>query len=153
MPLNLTKTAPKPAAPAKTEPQVVTANPEVDELAELLDWQAKQAKSPKLARLGELKKKFSEQAMKEGEDDPDAPVMIQGQRYILKYGAQSKDRFIKDREKLAEYVEDGVLFDIASFPIGKVDDLLSGAQKKDVFGINRGARTLTIEGKPVPKGG
>jgi len=133
MPLNLTK---KP----EDATQSAALADEVEEFAKLLAWEAKQKKNPNVVRLKALKDKFQKLANETAEDQ-DHEVTFQGTTQEVIYGANSRDRFVENREKLIEFVGLETALEIATFGVTKVDDLLTGAQKKEVFGVNRGNRT------------
>ena len=154
MPLIL-KTKPKEVVQT---PQIVEEDivapiyPEVDELVQLLDWAAKQKKDKRYARLADLKKKFDTAANKD-DLDPDARVIFLGVKSLLDYGPKSNDRYIKDKDKLLEFLEPDVIFSIANFNLGDLDKLLTGVQKKGVLDTVRGSRSQSIKTRPVPEEG
>lgn len=163
MPVNINLNKPKGGASAKllaeqkNAPQVAeqevaeeqlaepTLNEEVDELAALLEWEAKQKKSAKMTRLKDLKKKFADLAAHE-DYDPDETVTFTGLKNRLEFGKQSNSRSLKDGaiEKFANEIGEEAFIEVASIPLSAIDDYIAKKDQPDYLDYSRGSRTMKV---------
>src|SRR5687768_7344074 len=120
-----------PVAAQAVEPEInIAIDPEVDEFATLMAWNDRHKKNAKFKRLEELAKKFKAQ-LNSDDYDADLEVRIEGEAHVIIGGAKSNDRFVEHKERLIELIGPEVATDIAEFGVGKVDELLTGEQKKE----------------------
>ena len=118
---------------------------EVDELATLMEWAAKQAKSAKMTRLADLKKKFAALAADE-ELDPDEVVTFKGTKNRLEFGKKSNSRSLKEGalEKFANEVGEESFLQVASIPLSAIDDYIAKKDQPDYIDYSRGSRSMKV---------
>lgn len=127
-------------AATQTETPIATL---VDELADLLAWEAEQKKDARFQRIKELKKLFEDKANEAPDDDI---VQFVGAEHTLQYGKKSVSRFIVEggKEKILEMIGAETFLEIASIKLSDVDAYLTPKQKEQVLGFERGGRSLKV---------
>lgn len=145
------KTAAKPVAAQEAETKF---DPEVDELAALEAWAAKQKKDPKAVRLAELKKKFAERVAAEFDDEPEKEdIVYEGEKNRLKFGKRAVTREVtpEGKEKFANKVGEEAFLEVAQVPLGAIDKYIPKIEQGDYLVTGWGSRTSKIEAKLVEK--
>ena len=129
----------------------VTFDPLVDELADLMAWDAKQKKDAKAVRLAELKKLFAEKAKAVDNDEPE--VVFEGEKNRYTFGAPSKVRTItvEGKEKFANKVGEEAFLECASIALGDLDKYIPLVEQDDYLIKSLGARSGKLEAKIVAK--
>lgn len=128
----------------QTEADTISA--EVDELAQLMAWEAKQKKDARYLRIKELKDKFAARAETQTENDeasPDEKIVFVGQNALYELGPQSHERRLtpEGKVKFAEKVGQEAFFEVATVGIGVIDKYVPEIEQDEYFERSRGSRS------------
>lgn len=122
----------------------------VDEFGDLMAWDTefKKTNATRIARLAELKKLMSDLAPPTADDDQ-KDIVVEGDRYDLVLGAKSKNREIADMAGVMKKVTRDVFLELCTFPLGKLDELLTKPQRDKVLKETREARSFKVRERPA----
>lgn len=127
-------------------------DPRVDELAELLAWEAKMKKDAKALRLAELKKEFAALANSEDHADEEE-VVFEGEKNRYKFGKPSDVRTVtvEGKELFANKVGEKAFLECATIALKDIDQYIPKAEQKEYLEYSTGSRTGKVEAKVVAK--
>jgi hypothetical protein len=119
---------------------------EVDELATLMAWAAKQKKDPRTVRLAELMKKFKEIANNE-DHAGDETVVFAGEKFRYSFGKPSQEREVTEegKEKFANKVGEKAFLEVVTVPLGAIDKYIPKVDQDEYLDYSTGARTGKME--------
>ena len=114
--------------------------PEVDELAELLEWESSIKKDTRSKRLAELKKKF-QSALDDysGEEEYE----LHGSEHVIQMGKKSNTTKITDKSGIKDMLGEDTFFEIVAVPVTPLKDYLTKKQLDMVTETERsGSRSI-----------
>jgi hypothetical protein len=123
----------------------------VDELAQLIVWEAKQKKAPQAVRLAELKKEFADAAAATPTDEPE--VVFEGFKNRYKFGkpAEVRTLTVDGKKMFANKVGEEAFLEVANIPLKAIDDYIPKNEQSEYLDYDTGARTGKMEAKLVKK--